>query len=56
MNERVHCHRCGQPAPSDPPPLGWSGGVERGRHTWFCERCTRENLRSIEGKLSPEWW
>ncbi|GAB2698560.1 hypothetical protein [Thalassiella azotivora] len=54
--QRVHCHRCGTRAPSEPPPLGWSGGTERGRPVWVCERCTRDNLRSIEGKLSPDWW
>jgi transposase len=23
---------------------------------WLCERCTRENLRAIEGRLDAEWW
>ncbi len=36
--------------------MGWSSGIERGRSTWLCQRCTRENVRSIEGKLDEEWW
>jgi hypothetical protein len=27
-----------------------------GRTRWVCELCTRENVRSIEAKLEPEWW
>jgi DNA-directed RNA polymerase subunit RPC12/RpoP len=52
----VVCQRCGTRSPSDPPPLGWSAGTGRGRTRWVCERCARENLRSIEGKLDEEWW
>jgi hypothetical protein len=52
----VYCQRCGQPASSVPPPLGWSSGHERGRTVWVCEACTRRNLRSIEGKLAEDWW
>ncbi len=36
--------------------LTWSSGLERGRRTWTCERCARENLRGIEGKLDSQWW
>lgn len=50
------CQVCGTPSPSDPPPLGWSGGVDAGRTTWICESCARLNMRGIEGKLDPEWW
>lgn len=56
MSEPAYCQRCGRRSPSDPPPVDWSGGTERGRQVWVCDRCTRENLRSIEGKLSPDWW
>jgi len=31
-------------------------GVEHGRQIWTCDRCSRENLRSIEGKLDSPWW
>ncbi|MCU1586907.1 MAG: hypothetical protein JWN31_400 [Frankiales bacterium] len=41
-------------------PLTWSMQVsERGtlRLTrWLCEQCTRDNVRSIEGKLDEAWW
>ena len=42
--------------PLPTPPLGWSWGIERGRRTWICQACARENLRSIEGKLDEDWW
>ena len=50
------CLTCGTVAPSDPPPLTWSAAVERGRKVWTCERCMRDNIRSIEGKLDSAWW
>lgn len=54
------CALCGTPVPPGTPqgqvPLGWALGTERGRTTATCERCTRENARSIEAKLDPEWW
>lgn len=52
----LHCARCGVPSPSEPPPLGWSAGTERGRPHWVCGACTRDHLRSIEGKLDEAWW
>ncbi|GAA1967056.1 hypothetical protein GCM10009817_03690 [Terrabacter lapilli] len=36
--------------------LTWSRGIDRGRTTWTCESCSRENVRAIEGKLDPAWW
>ncbi len=54
--EHVVCSRCGMLVPGPTPPLGWSSGFERGRQTWICEACARENLRSIEGKLDEDWW
>jgi hypothetical protein len=30
--------------------------VENGRRKLFCERCSREHLRAIEGKLDSEFW
>jgi hypothetical protein len=36
--------------------LTWSRGTDGGRTTWTCERCSRDNLRSIESKLDPDWW
>lgn len=51
------CATCGRVAEDpDLARLTWSYGVEHGRPGWACERCSREFLRSIEGRLSPEWW
>ncbi len=36
--------------------LTWVRGVENGRTVWTCDRCSRSNLRSIEGKLDSSWW
>jgi len=36
--------------------LSWVFGVEAGRQVWTCDRCSREHLRSIEGKLDFAWW
>ena len=50
----VRCSGCGVPA--DDLPLTWStSDGPRGRQV-LCERCTRDNLRSIEGKLAEAWW
>ena len=36
--------------------LTWTRGTENGRVVWTCARCSREHLRSIEGKLDSAWW
>lgn len=36
--------------------LTWTRSTENGREVWTCERCSREHLRSIEGKLDSSWW
>ena len=54
MSPAVTCGACG--AHADALPLTWSTSEgARGRQV-LCERCTRENLRSIEGKLDEAWW
>lgn len=51
------CQTCGAvPASETEAKLTWSKAVEPGRPTWCCERCSRENVRSIESKLDPVWW
>ena len=50
------CDHCGAVVESDDPPLTWSMSMERGRVTWHCEQCTRENVRAMEGKLDREYW
>ena len=37
-------------------PMTWSLQVSERGTTWLCERCTRDNVRSIEGKLDEAWW
>lgn len=55
----VTCLRCGATA-ADPPPLTWSTSVEQRGDTrvvvHVCDRCSRENVRAIEGRLDQEWW
>jgi len=36
--------------------LTWTTAVENGRHRTFCDACSRDNLRAMEGKLDSEWW
>ena len=56
--EPVTCARCG--ATAEELPLTWSASVERrGSHrrtVHHCDRCSRENVRSIEGRLDEAWW
>jgi len=55
----VTCVRCGATA-ADPPPLTWSTSVEQRGDTravvYVCDRCSREHVRAIEGRLDQEWW
>ena len=51
------CSTCGRvPDDETVARLNWVLGVENGRKVWTCDRCSRENLRSIEGKLDSVWW
>jgi len=52
----VTCAFCGARTDGETPPLTWTSSVENGRTKYFCERCSRENLRAIEGKLDSDWW
>ena len=58
MDPVPRCDFCGASAPggATEPPLTWSTAVENGRSRVFCETCSREHLRAIEGKLDSEWW
>ncbi len=40
----------------DEKPLTWSMQVSARGTQWICESCTRDNVRSIEGKLDEAWW
>ncbi len=37
-------------------PASWSLQVTGRGPTWLCDVCTRQNLRSIEGRLDEAWW
>ena len=52
------CVRCGVvgEAPEDGLPEGWSLGFGQRGVEHVCGRCTRENIRAIEGKLDEAWW
>ncbi|MBY8865092.1 hypothetical protein [Streptomyces sennicomposti] len=50
----VTCARCG--APADGPPPTWTCSVENGVRRYFCDACSREHLRAIEGRLDSAWW
>jgi len=48
------CARCGIRA--DGPRPTWTCSVENGARIHFCDTCSRENLRAIEGRLDSAWW
>ncbi|WP_306190513.1 MULTISPECIES: hypothetical protein [unclassified Streptomyces] len=50
----VVCTRCATPAEVLPPT--WTCSVENGVRCYFCDACSRENLRSIESRLDSAWW
>ncbi|CAL9425299.1 hypothetical protein SUDANB23_01935 [Streptomyces sp. enrichment culture] len=52
--EPLACARCGVLAEGTPPT--WTLSVENGVRLHCCERCSRENLRAIEGRLDSRWW
>ena len=52
--EGVTCTACGAGAPR--PPVTWSSQSGPWGTTWLCADCTRQNLRSIEGRLDEAWW
>jgi hypothetical protein len=56
-SERPVCATCGRmPDDQSAARLTWARGVEKGWQVWTCDRCSRENLRSIEAKLDSAWW
>jgi hypothetical protein len=50
------CDFCGRQETDDAKTLAWSTSVEGGRLKTFCDSCSRENLRAMEGKLDSEYW
>ncbi|GHH90238.1 hypothetical protein [Streptomyces capillispiralis] len=52
--EPLVCARCGTRAEGPKPT--WTLSVEDGVRRHYCERCSRDHLRAIEGRLDPQWW
>ncbi len=52
----VTCDYCGRSEQDEAATLRWSTSVEGGRRRRYCETCSREHVRSMEGKLDPEHW
>ncbi|MGW6454596.1 hypothetical protein ACWF94_01490 [Streptomyces sp. NPDC055078] len=48
------CSRCGRTAEGTPPT--WTCSVENGTRHYFCDDCSRANIRAIEGRLDSSWW
>ncbi|MFG2312602.1 hypothetical protein ACGFS9_28605 [Streptomyces sp. NPDC048566] len=51
---RIVCARCGTSAEGPRPT--WTCSVENGARRYFCDECSRSNLRAIEGRLDSDWW
>ncbi|HYJ69924.1 MAG TPA: hypothetical protein VEX15_19900 [Nocardioidaceae bacterium] len=49
------CAFCGRVA-GDSLPLTWATSIENGRQLVYCEQCSRDNVRGIEGRLDNAWW
>jgi hypothetical protein len=50
------CDLCGRQEPDDAATWTWTTAVERGRKLTYCDTCSREHLRAMEGKLDSEHW
>ena len=53
--ETVTCDFCGRQAAVSET-LTWSTSVEQRRMKRYCDTCSREHLRSMEGKLDSDFW
>ncbi len=59
MVDAVSCDFCGRQAPAghgEGVTLTWTTATEHGRRRIFCDSCSREHLRAMEGKLDSEHW
>ncbi len=50
------CDFCGRQEADGSSTLTWTTSVEHGRTRRYCDVCSREHLRSMEGKLDAEYW
>ena len=53
-SEPVRCALCGCTAAEQP--LTWTTSLERGRLALYCEQCSRDNVRAMEGRLDADWF
>ncbi|GAA2659882.1 hypothetical protein [Streptomyces lunalinharesii] len=53
-SDGTECTRCGAVAEGTPPT--WTCSVENGERRYFCDRCARDHIRAIEGRLDSSWW
>jgi hypothetical protein len=47
---------CGRQESDEARTLTWTTSVEGGRRRSYCDVCSREHLRAMEGKLDSEHW
>lgn len=52
----IVCDLCGSSAPNNELPLTWGVSFEDNRAQRYCDSCTRDSLRGIEGRLDKAWW
>jgi hypothetical protein len=52
----ITCDFCGRSEAEESATLTWSTSVENGRVRRFCDTCSRQHLRAMEGKLDSEYW
>lgn len=50
----LSCGLCGLTASEQP--LSWATSVEGGVTRYYCDTCSRENLRAMEGRLDADWF
>ena len=50
------CDFCGRQESDPSLALTWTTAVENGRRRTYCDACSRQHLRSMEGKLDSEFW
>ena len=50
------CDFCGRQETDDAVTLSWTTSVEKGRKKVYCDTCSRQYLRAMEGKLDTEFW
>lgn len=54
--ETETCDFCGRREETGAATLTWTTSVEQGRRRTYCDTCSREHLRAMEGKLDSEHW